>query len=80
VRGVQDLLDGQLDAGLFPDAAGAAARLGARIAGDDRRAAAGVGVELQFAEPVSSGLADPADLFLGRRGRQTPGVDAGQGL
>ena len=45
-----DLLDGQLGACLFTDAVGAAARRGARIAGDDRRPAGGVGVELQFAE------------------------------
>jgi hypothetical protein len=42
MRGVQDLLGGQLGACLLADAVGAAARLGARVAGDDRRAADGV--------------------------------------
>ena len=77
MRRVQDLLDGQFDARLFTDAVGAAARLGARMVGDDRRPAGGVGVELQFAEAVTSGLSDPPDFLLGCRGRQAPGVDAG---
>jgi hypothetical protein len=56
MRRVQDLLDSQLHACLCTDAVGAAERLGAQIAGDDRRPAGGVGVELQFAEAVAGGV------------------------
>src|SRR6266567_3988507 len=74
MRRVQYLLGRQLDPGLLTEAAGAAARLGARIAGDDHRPAGGVGIELQLAETVAGGLADPADLLCGCRGSQAPGI------
>src|SRR5215475_518396 len=80
VRRVQHLLGGDLDAGQRTQPVGPVLGLGTGVVGDDDRASAGVGVELEPAEPVAGRSPDPADLLLRGGGGQAARVHAQRAL
>ena len=75
VRRLEDLVDGQLDAGPRPQVVDDPARLGPGVIGHDDLPARRVDVELEPIETVAGCLAHPGDLLLGRRDGEAARLD-----